>query len=367
MSKSLHLCIHVVQVLPACCVNRDDTGTPKSMIYGGTRRLRVSSQCWKRAIRMYFKRKFGDTGIGTKHIVTMLANRLADDTGCSKEEASAYVRQILSKANIAAGEKKDSDNEEKKDGKKKEIKEVSAFFSAQQIEAIYALIKDRFEKQAAGDKVETDNTFKNKIVAAVKETPSVSQLLFGRMFASDQSLNYDAACQVAHAFSVDKVNDEADYFTVVGDFSVDETSAGSDYIDSKLFNSGTIYRFANVNLSEGSDLLSFDGVNAGEIAANFIEAFTLAMPEGSINSYANLTLPEMLIVELRDDEPVSFAPAFAKAVKGEDICKEAVDKMLAYEKNVDAFYGGPVRRWIIGENSLKEICSQVQEEINGRI
>lgn len=365
MSKNLYLCIHAIQIVPACCINRDDTGTPKSMVYGRTRRARVSSQCWKREIRMYFKEHFEDTGLRTKHIVTMLANRLTKETGCSPDDASAFIRQIMAGAGIAAAEKKDK----KKGNEAAELKEVSAFFSTQQVEAVYALIKDRFEKKAAGEEIVSDAAFRNKIIAAVKDTPAVSQLLFGRMFASNQSLNYDAACQIAHAFSVNKVSDETDYFTVVGDFSVDETSAGSDYIDSKLFNSGVLYRFANVNLSEGSELVSASGINAGEVAAHFIEAFTIAMPKGSINAYANMTVPEALVVEIRDDMPVSFAPAFAEAVTGDNICDEAVKKMYTYEENVNSFYGRPVRRWARdnGKNSLKEICLQVEEEINRRI
>ena len=35
--------IHLIQSLPPSCVNRDDSGSPKSALYGGVRRLRVSS------------------------------------------------------------------------------------------------------------------------------------------------------------------------------------------------------------------------------------------------------------------------------------------------------------------------------------
>ena len=46
--------IHVLQTVPPSCVNRDDTGSPKTAVYGGVTRARVSSQAWKRAIRLYF-------------------------------------------------------------------------------------------------------------------------------------------------------------------------------------------------------------------------------------------------------------------------------------------------------------------------
>ena len=35
---------HVLQTVPPSCVNRDDTGSPKTAQYGGVTRARVSSQ-----------------------------------------------------------------------------------------------------------------------------------------------------------------------------------------------------------------------------------------------------------------------------------------------------------------------------------
>ena len=43
--------VHVLQTVPPSCVNRDDTGSPKTAIYGGAVRARVSSQSWKKAMR----------------------------------------------------------------------------------------------------------------------------------------------------------------------------------------------------------------------------------------------------------------------------------------------------------------------------
>ena len=53
---SIYVDIHIIQSLPPSCVNRDDSGSPKSAVYGGVRRLRVSSQSWKQnynGIRFY--------------------------------------------------------------------------------------------------------------------------------------------------------------------------------------------------------------------------------------------------------------------------------------------------------------------------
>ena len=43
---------HILQSFPVSCLNRDDTGSPKSCVIGGVTRARVSSQAWKRAVRL---------------------------------------------------------------------------------------------------------------------------------------------------------------------------------------------------------------------------------------------------------------------------------------------------------------------------
>ena len=64
MSKSLYVDFHVIQTVPPSCINRDDTGSPKTAIYGGTLRARVSSQAWKKAMRDRFKELFTSNMLG---------------------------------------------------------------------------------------------------------------------------------------------------------------------------------------------------------------------------------------------------------------------------------------------------------------
>jgi CRISPR system Cascade subunit CasC len=45
--------LHILQSFPVSCLNRDDVGAPKSAVFGGVTRARISSQCLKRAIREY--------------------------------------------------------------------------------------------------------------------------------------------------------------------------------------------------------------------------------------------------------------------------------------------------------------------------
>ncbi|HLP25950.1 MAG TPA: type I-E CRISPR-associated protein Cas7/Cse4/CasC, partial [Acidobacteriota bacterium] len=43
--------LHILQSFPVSCLNRDDVGAPKTAVFGGVNRARLSSQSLKRAIR----------------------------------------------------------------------------------------------------------------------------------------------------------------------------------------------------------------------------------------------------------------------------------------------------------------------------
>ena len=71
---------HVLQTVPPSCVNRDDTGSPKTAQYGGVTRARVSSQAWKHAMRLMFKEIFEPEVLGsrTKRAVDLVAKKLEE-------------------------------------------------------------------------------------------------------------------------------------------------------------------------------------------------------------------------------------------------------------------------------------------------
>jgi CRISPR system Cascade subunit CasC len=60
MTNNLFIDINVLQTVPSSNINRDDTGAPKTAIYGGVTRARVSSQSWKRAVRQAFRTETKD-------------------------------------------------------------------------------------------------------------------------------------------------------------------------------------------------------------------------------------------------------------------------------------------------------------------
>jgi CRISPR system Cascade subunit CasC len=51
----MQLEIHILQSFPPANLNRDENGMPKSTVFGGRPRARISSQCQKRAVRLSYQ------------------------------------------------------------------------------------------------------------------------------------------------------------------------------------------------------------------------------------------------------------------------------------------------------------------------
>ena len=69
----MFLQIHSLRSFGPSNPNRDDSGSPKTAIYGGRLRQRISSQCIKRAIRLTMK-----DGKRESFRTRLLAERVAD-------------------------------------------------------------------------------------------------------------------------------------------------------------------------------------------------------------------------------------------------------------------------------------------------
>uniref|UniRef100_UPI004026D774 type I-E CRISPR-associated protein Cas7/Cse4/CasC n=1 Tax=Faecalibacterium sp. TaxID=1971605 RepID=UPI004026D774 len=204
-TKRLYVDFHVLQTVPPSCVNRDDTGSPKTSVYGGAVRARVSSQAWKHAMRVMFTEEMSDaveTGYRTKKGTDLVAEQikaLAPD-----KDALKLAQKVIADAGIKSDDK----------GTK-----ALFFMSTAQAKALAELAVEGCKD-------------KKQYKEALKAAPSADMALFGRMVADDPSLNYDAAAQVAHSISTHAVQNEFDYFTAVDD-SPDSDNAGASHVDNK--------------------------------------------------------------------------------------------------------------------------------------
>lgn len=349
--------VHVLQTVPPSNLNRDDTGSPKTAVYGGVRRARVSSQAWKRATRRDFAELLDSSELGTrtKRVVELLGDRIvAARPGTSDEQAQAAAAEVLTTAGITVKEPRNKKGAPPESG-------YLLFLSAQQIDALARVAVESLNGAAKPDKKAAQ--------ALVKDKNSVDLALFGRMVADVTDLNVDAACQVAHALSTHAVQPEYDYFTAVDDHKAadEEEDAGAGMIGTVEFTSATLYRYATVDV----DLLA---KNLGDPAATeravdaFLRAFATSMPTGKQNTFANRTLPDAVLVTVREDQPVSYVGAFEDPVTGAaegGRVRQSAQRLAGYAADVaDAYGARPVRAWVVGVGAAGSALAPLGERVS---
>ncbi|MFZ2509873.1 MAG: type I-E CRISPR-associated protein Cas7/Cse4/CasC [Gordonia sp. (in: high G+C Gram-positive bacteria)] len=323
---SLFIDFHAVQTIPPANINRDEDGSPKSTVFGGTRRARVSSQAWKRAMRNDFHGHLDDSelGVRTLRMVDLIADRIRERSSELSEVAQDRAIAVLTATGIKVEKVKPRKGAEDQS----EYSKTGAllFLSNPQIDALAELAI------VSGDKID-----KKQAKAILNRGNSIDLALFGRMIADAPDLNVDAAAQVAHALGTHTVVPEFDYFTAVDDKQV-EDNAGAGMIGTVEFNTATLYRYATVNAS-----LLLENLGSVEAAVRGIEAFTRAfvgsMPTGKRNTFANKTLPAFVLVTVRTDQPINFAGAFEEAVAPDQgLATTSISRLISEANSTYAAY-----------------------------
>lgn len=363
MSRTI-LDLHVLQSVPPSNLNRDDTGSPKTAVYGGARRARVSSQAWKRATRLAFNELLdpSEIGVRTKRVAELVASRIRQLDGAIKErDAWALAAHTV---HTATGSKieppKRKAEAAKKNGDPAPAPEslYLMFLSNRQLDALAALAVEG--GSGGGDIKEFFKSAENKKRAkdAADTRHSVDISLFGRMVADGADVNVDAAAQVAHALSVHAVENESDYYTAVDDENKDDES-GAGMIGVIEFNSATLYRYAALDVDRLRENLG-QGLRADEPVTEplrraveaFVRGFVESLPTGKINTFGNHTLPAAVVVKLRTSRPISFVGAFEEPVPAvpeggyvAGACRQLAEHVPGIESAYDAEEG--TETWVV--------------------
>lgn len=339
---SLFIELHLIQNFAPSNLNRDDTGAPKDAIFGGHRRARVSSQCFKRAIRLaageHDLLPEAHRGVRTKKLKNLLQERL---TGRDADEAAAKIEVALAAAGLKL----------KDDGKT----EYLLFLGENEISGFAALVDQHWDELNVGGDKKSKKDAKagapseivKKAKALLDGGKAVDVALFGRMLADLPAVNQDAACQVAHAISTHRVEREFDYFTAVDDRS-DPDESGAGMIGQVEFNSATLYRYAVLDVRKLLENLQGDLELTLSAVTAFVQATVRAIPTGKQNSFAAHNAPEFVGICLRHVSPLNLANAFEKPIApriDKALTDQSVEALAAYEAKLASVYGAPEDRW----------------------
>lgn len=296
----------------------------------------MSSQAWKRAARLAFNRQLDPASVGvrSRRVVELLADEIrAQAPNLEEEPAVKAAEEVLRRVGITL-----------KPSRKKEhlrVSESLLFLSRRQIQNL----------AAAALTAREGGNYPADVKKVADREHSVDIALFGRMVANQTDLKVDAAAQVAHAISVHAVEDEADYFTAVDDYeSADDGDyAGTGMIGVVEFNSSTLYRYATVDIVALARNLG-EPMAARRAVEVFLDAFVTSMPTGKQHTFANRTLPDAVLVQVRDDQPLNYVGAFEEAVKGCDgRVHRAVTALATHAEELQDCYGlTPVASFVAG-------------------
>ncbi len=357
--------LHMLQNFAPSNLNRDDTGAPKDCEFGGYRRARISSQCLKRAIRTAFREQGllpeANRATRTKRLVEKLAD-LFQAAGKDGVAARSIAEATLK--GMGLGVKEDGKTEYLLFLGEAEIRSIANLCLANW-EALATVAESEGAEPAPEGQPPARPTAREakrkakadfpadvgKALQSVLDGGKAADLaLFGRMLADRPERNIDAAAQVAHAISTNKVNVEFDFYTAVDDLRPEET-AGADMMGTVEFNSACFYRYANVDVGQLEENLGGDRELAQATIKAFLRASIEAIPTGKQNSMAAQNPPSLIFAVVRDHGLWSLANAFVKPVwpgAGGDLVEQSVAALDTYWHQLTTMYGeqGIRGKWV---------------------
>ena len=317
--------LHLLTAYGPSNLNRDDTGRPKSVVFGGAPRLRVSSQSLKRAWRksdVFASKLDGHLAQRTQRLGKDVHEHLIQG-GMAEDEALETARSI---AGVFGKIRR-------KDAGEPTFIEQLAFISSNERADALALA----DRALAGETIETP-----KADDLLRKTDTAADIaMFGRMLADDPKFNREAAVQVAHAITTHRAVAEDDYYTAVDDLkSPDEPEdAGAGFVGVQEFGAGVFYLYVCVN--RGLLLHNLDDTQAVRDAslAALVEAAATVGPRGKQASFASHARALYVLGEKGAAQPRSLAAAFLKPISGGDHGQRSVEALESFRDRLDTAYG----------------------------
>lgn len=361
---------HILQSFPVTCLNRDDVGAPKTAVVGGVTRARVSSQCWKRQVRLAMRELDVKMGTRTKLIGSLIAKK-CKEYGASDVQAEACGQAIekifIKEDKKSKGKTKISEQDGENVSSGDEDNDTLLFLSPKEVEIIATAFK---EKGFSATDVIAAKDQKKQVAELVKLIGKPEQVvdavdiaLFGRMVAKAADMNVEAAASFAHAISTHKVSNEVEFFTALDDFPV----LGSAHMGSLEFNSATYYRYVSLDIGQLVQTLS--EVDLKKVIAAFTQALFVALPNARQTTQSGASPWEFARVLVRKGQRLQVP--FEKPVKsqGDGYLQPSITELKSYLDKKEKLSGslfGKVGCYNWGEDenfSIDDLIAKLQSHV----
>lgn len=380
---------HILISHSPSCLNRDDMNMQKSAMFGGKRRVRVSSQSLKRTMRVsdYYQKHFPEKSIRTRQL-DLLRQELESILG-KDESFDIGLEWIAKSIEVFSSKVVDSIDDDHDDGSDDKVavdskKVAVAPWSISEFKYLCTKVKEVYETPLSEKELDQlqKSIEKEKARKATAKKPKLSDAeikdqfllkkiktvladnaaaladacgktmdvaLSGRMATSGLMTNIDGALAVAHAITTHTVDADIDWFTAVDDLQ----ELGSGHLDTQEFSSGVFYRYASLNIAQlQKNLGDAPREQALEIAAHVLHMLATEVPSAKQQSFAAHNLADQALVSF-SDQPISLANAFEQPVKadsGGGFRNPSVKKLNEYWDKIHRGYG------------LNEICAEFSLE-----
>ena len=347
--------LHFLTAYPPSNPNRDDQGRPKTAIFGGVPRLRLSSQSLKRAARLSDAMKTaleGHMGERTQRLGDEVRKHLLNN-GADDKQANSIAKTIAD----TFGKLDEAGN--KKNPAHVRIRQLAFVSPAERAEAF-----GWADRMLAGEKA-PDN-LKDLVLRTADGAVDVA--MFGRMLADDPEFNREAAVQLSHAITTHKALVEDDWYTAVDDLKRPSEDSGAGFVGEAGFGSGVYYVYACIDTDLLVSNLAGDNSLARRALAAAAEAFATASPSGKRNSFSHHTRASYIRAESGTQQPRSLASAFLKPVVADDLMNASVSALETMAEQFDRAYGSQADEQatmnvVAGEGDLATIKSFVSRQV----
>ncbi|WP_442953480.1 type I-E CRISPR-associated protein Cas7/Cse4/CasC [Pauljensenia sp. UMB3104] len=101
-----------------------------------------------------------------------------------------------------------------------------------------------------------------------------------------------------------------------------------------------MYRYSTINVNMLRENLGDDAV-ADRAVELFVDSFVRSMPTGKITTFANRTLPDVVLVQVRDDQPINMSGAFEEPVVAAQhgFAEPAIKRFVEFESRLRELTG----------------------------
>lgn len=354
--------LHILQSFPVSCLNRDDVGSPKSAVFGGVTRSRISSQSLKRAIREFAQDNLPEARFGgerTKLVIEPLIAAL-EKHGLTDEKLA------LETAKNIADKLAKLDAKSLKEGGTPQVGTL-VFVAPSEIEAIAVKVAELLKEKPSSKDYEKSL---EKFCKSAGLVDGADIAIFGRMAASLPSLTLEGAAMFSHALSTHKSDNDLDFYSAVDDRKSTGEDAGAGMIGTLEFSSAVYYRYAALNLdllSDNSHLGALSTEERQKVVNAFIRATLEAIPGARKNSMNAHVKPSYVLGTFKSaGQPVQLINAFENPVrpKGKGLVEESIEHLKAHHTALKETWGITCEVEVdLPGQTLNEFCAALTRHV----